>query len=574
VRFFAFQNNVTLGKDCITMKKTIKPCFILGLIAWTFLSFGSENLSAKEDSARLYFQKAVAGKQKPGSYVVKRGDCLYRILKRQHITMSQLQHQNLIRLIGQLNPDLKNPNVIYPGQMLVLPEGERAGASVSDYPTVTYTARRGDSLTKIAMRELNVKQDDVYRTLQVIRQLNPDIRNLDKIIPGQALKLPEGAASTATAQEAATGAAETAREEKVEGRQLKATLPENCLAAIRHILGRMGGYMITTGKYYIPLPRSGQANIDCTVIPVIELDDGSTILLDISSQLPVTIKKMIQGSWNNYFIVNVGLNEGIAQMLQKAINASPSYGMSKESKPIVLGSKPEIQLALDWMITKKKASGNRDYIQGLSFLNDKSQILPPPMTAFAEKSGVGITEVLEGCTIVSKPGAGAAALDVPALNTTSGKDLIQALLIMLGYSTTRDDDVRIFDPAKDGFNLTIKADLLVTAGDKRFLFHWRKLPSQFIDILKKGGTEVVLIGAEESNRAIIEKTLRALNISFSFNRYIYSMPEQGDRVRGIINFPALRVEREPKPLYLIDFDMDRDIYGLLHNRWEVNVLRY
>jgi len=65
-----------------------------------------------------------------------------------------------------------------------------------------------------------------------------------------------------------------------------------------------------------------------------------------------------------------------------------------------------------------------------------------------------------------------------------------------------------------------------------------------------------------------------LNISFSFNRYVYSMPEQGDRVRGIINFPALRVEREPKPLYLIDFDMDRDIYGLLHNRWEVNVLRY
>jgi len=556
------------------MKKTIKACCILGLIAWAFLFLGPEMLSAKEDSARLYFRKTVAGKQKPGSYVVKRGDCLYRILRRQNITVSRLQQQNLLRLIRQINPDLKNPNVIYPGQLLILPERERTGASAADYPIVTYTARKGDTLTRIAIRELDVKPADVYRTLQVIGQLNPEIRNLDRIVPGQALKLPAGPAASATAREAAGEAAERAIEEKIAGQKPRAALPENCLAAIRHILGQMGGYMITTGKYYIPLPHSGQVNIDCTTIPVIELDDGSTILFDINSQLPVMIKRMIQESWKNYFVVTVGSDEGIAQILQKAINASPSYAMSKESKLIVLGSKPEIQLSLDWMITRKKASGRQDYLQGLSFLSDKSQILPTSLTAFAEKSGVGITEILEGCTIVSKPGAGADALDVPVLNTASGKDLVQALLIALGYTTTRDDDVGIFDPAKDGLNLTIKADLLVTAGDKRFLFHWRKLPSEFTDILKKGGTEVVLIAADESNRTIIEKTLRALNIPFSFNRPVYSLSEQGDRVRGIINFPALRVEREPKPLYLIDFDMDRDIYWLLHNRWEVNVLKY
>ncbi|MBN1614805.1 MAG: hypothetical protein JW950_10095, partial [Deltaproteobacteria bacterium] len=211
---------------------------------------------------------------------------------------------------------------------------------------------------------------------------------------------------------------------------------------------------------------------------------------------------------------------------------------------------------------------------GLSFLNDRSQILPPPMTDYAERNGLGITEVLDGCSIVSKPEAGASALDVPALNTTSGKDMVQALLMMLGYTTTRNEDVRIFDRGKDGFNLTIKADLLVTAGDRRLLFHWTKLPSQFVDILKKDGIEVVLIDEKESNRTVVEKTLQALNISFDFNRYTYSLPEGGEHARGVISFPALRIERETKPLYLVEFDMDRNIYGLLHNRWEVNVLRY
>lgn len=557
------------------MKKAIETFCILVLISWILLSVGAGTLTAKEDSARLYFKKTAAGAQKGGSYVVKRGDCLYRILQRQRGNLSYAQQQELIRRITQLNPDIENPDVIYAGQTLILPEALKAGASIPDIPTVTYTAKRGDSLTKIALRELNVQPQDVYKTVQVIGQLNPEIEDLDMIYAGQALKLPAETTDGSDLEQASAGSPGTAVEEtKLERRARRDVLPESCLAAIGHIIGRIGGYMITTGNHYIPLTRSGQINIDCSAVPVIELDDGSMILLNVNNQIPVTIKKMIEADWKNYFIVNAGLNEGIDQILQRAINASPSYGMSKAIKPIALGTKPEIQLFLDWLITRKKAAGQRDDVQGLSFLNDRSQILPPPMTDYAERNGLGITEVLDGCSIVSKPEAGASALDVPALNTTSGKDMVQALLMMLGYTTTRNEDVRIFDRGKDGFNLTIKADLLVTAGDRRLLFHWTKLPSQFVDILKKDGIEVVLIDEKESNRTVVEKTLQALNISFDFNRYTYSLPEGGEHARGVISFPALRIERETKPLYLVEFDMDRNIYGLLHNRWEVNVLRY
>ena len=44
--------------------------------------------------------------------------------------------------------------------------------------------------------------------------------------------------------------------------------------------------------------------------------------------------------------------------------------------------------------------------------------------------------------------------------------------------------------------------------------------------------------------------------------------------KGIINIPAFKITRDKGHFYLIDFDIDRDIYGLLHDRWEVSIVKY
>ena len=48
----------------------------------------------------------------------------------------------------------------------------------------------------------------------------------------------------------------------------------------------MNGSMMTTGRYVIPLPEIGQISIDCEMIPVIEFDDGSVVLMDFKGQMP------------------------------------------------------------------------------------------------------------------------------------------------------------------------------------------------------------------------------------------------------------------------------------------------
>ena len=94
-------------------------------------------------------------------YIVVRGDNLTKIARKFGVTVSDLVRWN----------NIKNPNLIYPGQKLLIraPEG------------VYYTVVRGDNLTKIA------RMYDT--TVSAILALNPYIKNPNLILVGQVIRV-------------------------------------------------------------------------------------------------------------------------------------------------------------------------------------------------------------------------------------------------------------------------------------------------------------------------------------------------------------------------------------------------
>lgn len=100
-------------------------------------------------------------------YIVKKGDTLTRIALWYNTTVEELVELN----------DIQNPNLIYIGQRLLI--------SISDDPDkqkeVTYTVRKGDTLSRIANR--------YGITVNEIVELN-NIQNPNLIYVGQELKIP------------------------------------------------------------------------------------------------------------------------------------------------------------------------------------------------------------------------------------------------------------------------------------------------------------------------------------------------------------------------------------------------
>lgn len=103
-----------------------------------------------------------------GYYIVQSGDTLSGIASKYDTTVS---------VLVQLN-GISNPNLIYPGEKIILPGGSSSSTSTSS--SVTYTVKSGDTLGGIASR--------YNTTYQRLAQIN-GISNPNLIYPGQVIKI-------------------------------------------------------------------------------------------------------------------------------------------------------------------------------------------------------------------------------------------------------------------------------------------------------------------------------------------------------------------------------------------------
>lgn len=446
---------------------------------------------------------------------------------------------------------------------------------VSKKDTYAYTIKQGDTLYSLVSSAYdpgsNRTRQQIYDT---IKQLNPRLTSIHVIYTGQKMRLPKKylfpGARAVTITEKMTGP------EKVEAAPPDPPLPTSDyrMAVIREVITRMNGTLSTAGNYYIPLPQSGQISIECARIPVAELADGSVILLDFSRRLSASLKKIIPMQWPNVHLVSVSIHEESPRILQKVLATSRVYTMAKMQKPLEVGKTPQLQIAPGWLIAERSADGEKKALQLITFLKDRNRLLPKAFIAEAKRSGLVITEVIEGHGVVDPPATQPQALSISDLRSAAHMDLIVNLLNMFNLQPSRNMDIKIFEQSRDGFNLSVKADLMVRQGNRRTMFHVKPLPSQFSDILRENGVEPVFLAQTDSRRTTIEKTLIGLGASFSSGVFSFSVPQEVEKPKGVIRFPAVRAAFNKSSRYLIEFDMDQDLYQLLHQQWGINLIRY
>jgi hypothetical protein len=109
---------------------------VLALFIFLHVFFSHDISDAKEDTAHLRFSKsAVSSATNTFTYIVKKGDHLLDIMKNElGIT------KNRYSIIKKFNPQIKNLNLIHPGQKLILPTKTYRGRSqiVSDGIVATH----------------------------------------------------------------------------------------------------------------------------------------------------------------------------------------------------------------------------------------------------------------------------------------------------------------------------------------------------------------------------------------------------------------------------------------------------
>ncbi len=536
---------------------------------------------AKEDTAQISLKKTAVSKQNVHLYKIKKGDVISAIIRRlPGITEDDIPDN--YRIIKQLNPDIENLNKLYAGQIIKLPG--KSVYPVSTKPTLsastqTYKVKKGDSLITIVHQQLHIKTN-TEKTLQLIKSMNPRIANANKIYTGQVIKLPgktvfvQAPEETKIIGKAIVSSAENQPQPgEITNIKEKIVMSQAAkLAVIKQILNEMNASISSSGNYYLPISKTGQVTIDCAKIPVIEFDDKTTVFLDWENRLNDNLKKIIRENWKHFSIIKVDKKDDVIAILRKIIAATKVYSMTKRDTPISAGGIPPVEVVVDWIITKTDSKQKLPLIQALRFVPENNSLLPKAIKNYARKNGLIITEIDGEKGLAGKPEEIYSLPPIPVFPATEAKDFSYALVTHLGFSANKDADVKVFNMAKEGFNLSIKADVLISNAEKKYIIYSRNLPEQFINVFKAKGYGLIFIDSSDSPKIIMEKILPRLAIPSTSGYFSFSGVDK-NQAPFTFGFNGTKIKTD-KDQYIIDFAIDDGLRSLIGELWQASFARY
>ncbi len=542
-----------------TLRLTIAFTALAGL---SLLSLPVGSLS-QEDTAHLVLRKKAAAKNRPSVHIVQKGDNLSTIIRRK-LGKPASESPSVNRLVKKLNPQIRDPNLIYPGQAITLPR-------LAAEPGKTgYVVRKGDSLSVILHDKLGIPPGEMARWIGLVKKLNPGLANPDRIYPGQTIFLPDKGTPARDAGEQAASPEQEAQ--PAEARAFRPTAADLDVAAA--VIRVSGGTLVRSGKVFIPLTDTDHLAVDCTDVPMAELTDGSRVFLDFEHRIPADTVTLMRSRWGNYSVVSGGGPDGVFSVLSNLFGASRDFIFQRREKPLELGTAAALALTVDWMLERKEPGGRNTSLLGLCRTPAQSKLIPSPLVRFAEKKGIPIFEVDEGtgALVAGKPAGPPQA--VPALDGGGNRALVGSLLDALGYAYTRDQRIPIPGASQDGSLLVIRTDYAVSIGARTVVIHFGDMAAHAMVKLNEKGMGLVQIAGDDGRKIVLEKVLKGLDIPFEQERAEFKPPDEGSPPRWVVTLEAIRLTSEKGTLYLVASDADSELCGFIRERWNRNIILY
>jgi hypothetical protein len=434
-----------------------------------------------------------------------------------------------------------------------------------------YVVRKGDSLSAILHEKLGVPAAEMARWIGLTKKLNPGLADPNRIYPGQALILPDRGESAPGPVEQAAGPTE-ADAPQMDARMFRPT--DRDLDIIAAIVRQSGGTVVRDGKVFIPLTEDEHLAVDCTDVPMVELADGSRIFLDFGRRIPADTARLVRSRWPNFSVISDGGSEGVFSALAGIFGASRDYTFRRHEGALDIGASPALKLRVEWILSRKGPDGQENTLCGVCRTSGRSQPIPEPVTRFAEKNGYAVLEIDEETGNLRVRQTSQAAPDIAALDAGGNRALVGSLLDTLGYTYTKDQRIPVSDAAQDGSPLAIRTDYSVRIGARTVVIHFGDLPAPFQVKLNERGMGLVQIAGDDERRAVLEKVLKGLDIPYVPEKAEFRPPEDGSPSRWILSLEVIRVTSEKGTLYFVSPDADRDLCAFIRERWNRQLVRY
>jgi hypothetical protein len=511
------------------------------------------------------------------TYTVREGDRIWQVFRERGL-LKKRNLSELLTMLKELNESLTNLDLIYPGEKIIIPlvispvEGMlTAAAEAAEAPEATipieslkeldleeYTIVPGDSIIKVIKTQYDIPEEDLYgEYLQAVKRLNPSIKDLDKVYPGQIIRLPIYSPEMIRKpiKKAALSEPEPAAPSIESG---------GLASQLRELFIEMGEEWIDSGQHFIPLKSGGQISLAADSYPILNLGNGNRIILDLNHDLPEKMSRLIESSWANYRIVHLENDDKLRSAVDKILSACGYPQIFRLGEPFEMEGDIALRITADWII-KAGAEPSQDTsrVIVLTFVDSSTQKTPWEVRRFLTHMNIKAVDYPLSMTNPEQP-----TEDVEILRSGNNlSTLLELLLHLAGHRFSTDVEIPVYRSAEQDFNLIITANYFLNLDGRDAIIDLNGLGPELISLLKDHRLSVLTLAHETNLTVIVSRILDFIGAKFDPGPYTFMAAEREESRNIRVSIPGISFETpKGEKILATELDLTEDLSRFLSRK--------
>jgi hypothetical protein len=154
----------------------------------------------------------------------------------------------------------------------------------------------------------------------------------------------------------------------------------------------VGEEWIQSGDHFVPLDSRGSINLKAASFPIIYLQNGQTVIVDLNNELPKDIGSLIQSTWANYQIVHLTDKEDLRSAVARILSICNYPKVFEKGEPLELKGDINFRVTGDWIISlSENGSESKPTYVVINLIDDYTEPTSWLVKRYFEREGVKIS---------------------------------------------------------------------------------------------------------------------------------------------------------------------------------------
>jgi hypothetical protein len=306
---------------------------------------------------------------------------------------------------------------------------------------------------------------------------------------------------------------------------------------------KVGGRLLDSGQCYFPGKGQSNMTLDLEAFPVIELNDGRHLLLETQAGLPPDMEEAIRAFWKDLTIISTDPREAGTVVLEKVFGAILGRKVQKVLDLPALDDGIQVTLRGDWIFPAQDNKAMPPAYCCITLIENPQEYTADSVVKYLAEQHIQVIDILTEHTMAQDMGVSqekaSKALPVLMIDASSHKAFVYRLVEEMGFPYEADVPLS-FDYA--GFQIKTTVSLIYGKNNLDVVVDFGTFYGEAKSAIETGGLKVLSIKPDDTSLTIARHILEALEMPYTEDLVLFAASRKASKTTSV-TIPGLLVSQ-------------------------------